>query len=496
MTDTAIVSAATGPGSAEDPRRSEIFVRSDVSDVETSSLLATHVLAQSSSLVRASLPEGRAIPMCLLLARAYGVEARLVVRAANQAEALSPDAVPIDALSTTPASAWELITDSAADSDDRLGIDRALSGRRLAIVQSIPIHYRVALFNAMAERLSAVGSSLHVLFTSPIPTDRAWISPGEMRFEHAFASSVDLGPRKGRRLLPLRLGKHLERIQADAVIAPGFSPLLSGRVARWCARRDVPFGLWSGEIASRPTAQSQFRRRQRRGLMDRVDFAVAYGWESARYLDSLDPGVPVVIGRNTTILPPERQRAASSPLELLAVSRAERGKALDLLVAAVLELRESAVRLTLVGDGPELPALQELAAGSDRVRFLGALPHDRVLEEYTKADVFLFPSSYDIFGLVLVEAMAGGLAVITSSAPGAISDLALDGSNCLVVTDPSAEAWGTAIRRVAEEPTFREQLGQAAAHTVRRRWTIEHAAQSMLAAFHLGLITRHEGVGA
>jgi glycosyltransferase involved in cell wall biosynthesis len=229
--------------------------------------------------------------------------------------------------------------------------------------------------------------------------------------------------------------------------------------------------------------------------MRRVDFAVAYGWEGARYLDSLDSGVPVVIGRNTTILPPERQHAASTPLELLAVSRAERGKALDLLITAVLELRGPAVRLTLVGDGPELPALQELAVGSDRVRFLGALPHDRVLQEYALADVFLFPSGYDIFGLVLVEAMAAGLGVVTSIAPGALPDIALDGSNCLVVTEPSADAWASAIHRLAGEPAFREELGRAAARTVRQRWTVEHAAESMLAAFHLGLMTRHEGTG-
>jgi glycosyltransferase involved in cell wall biosynthesis len=370
--------------------------------------------------------------------------------------------------------------------------DGLLSGRRLAVVQSIPIHYRVALFNAMARRLLSAGASLHVIFTSPVPSDRTWITPGTTEFAATFARSIDVGRSKGRRLVPLHLREHLQRIEPDILLSPGFSPLVSGRIARWCARRDVRFGVWSGEIGSRSTARSRLRRMQRRALMSVADFGVAYGWESARYLDSLDNRVPVVIGRNTTILADRRaRRPLSNPVELLVVSRCERGKRLDLVVSAVLTLDQPNVRLTIVGDGPELPALKNLAGSSTRVRFLGALRHEEVLREYGRADVFLFPSDYDIFGLVLVEAMAAGLGVITSSSSGALPDIAIDGTNCIVVADARAEAWSEAIRCIVETPGLLSQMGSAAARAVRSRWTIEHAAASMLAGFRLGLM-RHD----
>ena len=136
------------------------------------------------------------------------------------------------------------------------------------------------------------------------------------------------------------------------------------------------------------------------------------------------------------------------------------------------------------------------AGGSPRIRFLGALPHDRVLELYREADVFFFPSQYDVFGLVLVEAMAAGLAVITSDVPGAVSDLAAPGSNCLVVGHRSSAYWADAIRTIIEDRALRERLGDRARSTIEGRWTIEHAADAMIAAFRLGALSLPKGGSA
>jgi glycosyltransferase involved in cell wall biosynthesis len=177
-------------------------------------------------------------------------------------------------------------------------------------------------------------------------------------------------------------------------------------------------------------------------------------------------------------------------VEVLAVSRAAKGKALDLVVEAVTRLED--VRLTVVGDGPELASLRSLAAGSKRITFVGAAHPEEVLARYESSDVFVFPSQYDLFGLVLVEAMGAGLPVITSDAPGAVADLAVDGSNCVLVREPTSVAWEAALRRVAESPDLRLGLGARAGATIARRWTIQHAAESMLAALRLAVLARDE----
>jgi glycosyltransferase involved in cell wall biosynthesis len=477
---------ASAHDQAEREAQRRLVVSDAVRDLRRSSLLAVHVLAQGPRSLRASIPRGEASERCRALARAYGVEERLEVRA--RAEAAAVDGVlPVDASASTPASL--LARCGAPAAADAAALAGSLAGARVAVITNIPIHYRVALFRTLSRRLAAAGASLHVCFTAGVPRDRPWIEPSGLDFEHTMLSGLDLGRGRGRRTAPRSLGRHLDGLAPDLVVCGGFSPLVSGRAAAWCRRRRVPFGLWSGEIASRPTAHGRLRRRQRRSLLREVDFAVAYGWRSALYLDELDQNVPVVLGRSSTVLPARTppRTAGRGPLELLAVSRAERQKALDVVVDAVLQREDVDVSLTVVGDGPELASLRERAAGSERVRFAGALPNADVLAAYTGADAFAFPSRYDIFGLVLVEAMAAGLGVITSEAPGAVADLAVHGENCVVVPNGDAGAWGDAVAALARSPALCSAFGDAAAATIRGRWTLDHAADGMLAALRLGV---------
>jgi glycosyltransferase involved in cell wall biosynthesis len=71
--------------------------------------------------------------------------------------------------------------------------------------------------------------------------------------------------------------------------------------------------------------------------------------------------------------------------------------------------RISGYRKILVGDGPYLRTLKSRYPD---VLFAGYVPHDRLKDWYRKADVFVFPSKFDTFGLVILEAMACGLPVV------------------------------------------------------------------------------------
>ena len=84
------------------------------------------------------------------------------------------------------------------------------------------------------------------------------------------------------------------------------------------------------------------------------------------------------------------------------------------------------------------------------------------------ADVFLFPSRYDVFGLAVVEAMGAGLATVVSSLSGAVDDLCVTERNCLVV-DGGRDEWATAIERLVGDSELRSRLGAAAARTIRDR---------------------------
>ena len=438
--------------------------------------LGVHALAQLPDDVRLCVstsldPTG---PV-LMAARAYGVEDRIDVMLDGGAE-------------YEQAETLAMLVEGRGGRDPATYADGVLSGQRLAVVTNVPTHYRVALFNKVARRVEEEGATIRVFFLARTPSTRTWMDPGEIRFEHEFLRGIDLSRDRGRRVFPLDLERRLAAFAPTTVLVGGFSPLVAGRAAVYSRRKGVPFGVWSGELASRPTARQRLRRHQRVRLLRRATYAVAYGSRAAVYLRTLRDCLPVVIGRNSTIVPDsEPARLPRSTVELLTVARAEPGKALDVLVDAVRRSPDLPCRLAVVGDGPALPALRLRASGDGRIQFRGALEPSEIRRMLPTADVFLFPSRYDVFGLAVVEAMSAGLATVVSSLPGAVDDLCVSESNCLVI-DGGPDDWAAAIGRLVGDSKLRARLGAAAAETISSRWTLEHAASAMVAGFRLAFL--------
>jgi glycosyltransferase involved in cell wall biosynthesis len=365
--------------------------------------------------------------------------------------------------------------------------DDVLNGQRIALITNIPTHYRVALLNGIAKRLNLAGATLTVLFTGGArESTRPWLRHAPIEFDHTFLRFG--GSRLGRKA-PIDLGHELRRFQPTLLIAAGFSPMTAGRAVRYAVSHGVPLGIWSGEIHRQATARSRVRWLERRWILDRASFAISYGWLSREYLRDMAPKLPVVLGRNATPFFPGSPDGTDSPiLEALAVAQAIPRKGLDVLVDAFSLLNDVPCRLTIAGGGAELNALIARAGSSERIRFLGAIDSDRVLDCYQQADLSLFPSRSDVFGLVLVEAMGSGLPTITAAAPGSVADLAVDGRNCLVVEGHDPRDWAAAIRRLVEDPSLRRELAGNGRETINRRWTMEHSVDAWVAACRLGLM--------
>lgn len=105
---------------------------------------------------------------------------------------------------------------------------------------------------------------------------------------------------------------------------------------------------------------------------------------------------------------------------LLYAGRLGQEKNLDLLLRVLRELRArgSEVRLMLAGDGPARAALMEKAADSPEVVFTGRLERQTLRACYALADVFVFPSTSDTFGMAVLEAQAFGLPAVVADAGG------------------------------------------------------------------------------
>ena len=117
-------------------------------------------------------------------------------------------------------------------------------------------------------------------------------------------------------------------------------------------------------------------------------------------------------------------------------------------------------RLALVGDGPYRPQLERLFAGSP-AHFVGYLAGEELATAYASGDAFVFPSSTETLGLVLLEAMAAGCPVVGANR-GGIPDIVTDGLNgCLYEpegADGGASSLTAAIQRLLGQSGERQAL--------------------------------------
>ena len=168
------------------------------------------------------------------------------------------------------------------------------------------------------------------------------------------------------------------------------------------------------------------------------------------------------------------------PLRLLSVGRLVPEKGAPVLLQAVDRLRHDGIEVeaTLVGAGPlesSLRAQVERLGLGDRVHLVGAVGQDDLPELYRRADVFCLPSFQEGLPVVLMEAMASGLPVVTTWIAG-IPELVEDGVNGRLVTPGRADLTAAAIGELARDEALRVSLGRAARERVERHFSTEVTA--------------------
>ena len=173
---------------------------------------------------------------------------------------------------------------------------------------------------------------------------------------------------------------------------------------------------------------------------------------------------------------------------LLYIGRLSAEKQIERIRPVLESLPEA--RLALVGDGPHRARLEEVFAGLPAT-FVGYLAGEELASAYASADAFLFPSSTETLGLVLLEAMAAGCPVVGANR-GGIPDIVTDGVNgCLYEPDGAdggAASLTAAVQRLLGNPAEREQLRRNARQEA-ERWGWD-AATAQLRSIYRQVLER------
>ena len=156
-------------------------------------------------------------------------------------------------------------------------------------------------------------------------------------------------------------------------------------------------------------------------------------------------------------------------MRLLYVGRISREKDLDVLAAAFRKLREEGlpVNLLMVGHGPYSQALAE---SLPEAIFTGYLEGEELAKAYASSDIFVFPSTTDTFGNVIIEAQACGLPVIVSDLGGP-KELVSHGLDGLITKSHNVEDFTNAVRTLVNDPQLRADMAKnARQRVVDRSW--------------------------
>jgi glycosyltransferase involved in cell wall biosynthesis len=146
---------------------------------------------------------------------------------------------------------------------------------------------------------------------------------------------------------------------------------------------------------------------------------------------------------------------------VLLVSRVLERKGFQFFLEAMDCLDED-YEVNIVGEGPYLPVLKSLAARqTKKVQFLGWMDHAAggIKELYETSQIFVFPSEAENFPIVLLEAMASGMAIITTGGTGCAEVV---GDTGLLIESRNSESIRKALRRLLNEPELCASMGAAA----------------------------------
>jgi len=167
------------------------------------------------------------------------------------------------------------------------------------------------------------------------------------------------------------------------------------------------------------------------------------------------------------------------PPTAIAVANLIPEKGIHLLIEAFSRIDLPEARLNVVGDGPELGRLQELARlrGIEaRVNFLGL--RDDVDALLQRAHVFVHPCVWEeAFGLTLAEALATGCPVVASQI-GATPEIVTDHDTGLLVPPGDVNALAAAVGCILRDSPFRERLGARASRSATERFSLDASAKA------------------
>lgn len=341
---------------------------------------------------------------------------------------------------------------------------------KLAVVTPTPTPYRDPFWNTVATQPDV---DLTVFYCRRVTADRPWNLSWHVNFRAEYLAGFAILPNNESYWNPA-IWRQLKDGRFDALILGGYNHLTMLAAALYAVRHRVPYFLMSEVYLKQPRARwrkylktpvVRWVVRHAAGFFPTGSLAAEYLQFCGANPDNIchvpnSPDFDSLSQAYAELLPQRPSLRAGmgfgkEPV-LLFVGRLLELKQVHTLLAAIKRVSAShAVRLAIIGDGPERPRLERIAGElgiSQRVSFLGFKNPNELPKWYTACDLFVLPSSDETWGVVVLEALSFGLPVIVSDMVGCYKDVVVSPAIGEVVPAKNVGALAGAIANRVSQP--------------------------------------------
>lgn len=369
------------------------------------------------------------------------------------------------------------------------------------LVTNIISPYRIPLFNAISE---GENYCFKVIALAEREKNRKWeIEKEKIKFDYRILPGWHwfIWGKKREVAIHLNSGvfKVLLEYKPDVIITSGYDDLAYWQALLYCKIFKKKFILWNETTLLSVGSIRGVRGFLKRIFIRRVDKYIVCGVKAKEYLEylgaklkdiniSIDT-VDVDYFRDKVLkyrngMNFEKERARYPHYLFLYIGRFTKGKGIIQVLTAIKNLKDKEISLILVGSGPEEKTLKDYCSKNEirNIAFKGFRQKDELPKYYALADIFIFPSFYDVWGMVVNEALASGLYVLSSKYAGASYDLIKEGWNGKIFNPDDVEEIVDLIKMAKENiKTIRKRRDAVSEHAC-RAFSIENSARDFIKA--------------
>lgn len=363
---------------------------------------------------------------------------------------------------------------------------------KVLFLTNIPSPYRVDFFNELGKQCD-----LTVLFERNNATNREskWLKKENYNFRSIWLKGLNFG---GDSAISFEVIKYLNKKKFDVIVVGGYSTPTGMLAINYMKLRNIIFGI-NADGAFIPKAENFLKRIIKKYYISSANFWLSPGKVTNIFFEYYGAHSKTIytypftsLMQNDILRAPidkeikERLKEKHNIREkkvILSVGRFVHVKGFDVLIEAANNLPED-FGIYIVGGQPTQEYLELISKlNIKNIHFIDFKPMEELKEYYFASDIFVLPSRGDIWGLVINEAMAYGLPIVTTNRCVAGLELINNDQNGFIVPINNSEKLADRIIYILKNDAIRDKMMKNNLEKI-KSYTIENMAKTHMKIFN------------